>query len=59
MSSVDERQLPWALLGNTAHLSVPLTTSAWPANLTGLAGANGMWGVRIYLTDGKENVKSA
>ncbi len=58
VTSGDERQLPWSLLGNTAHPSVPPTTSPWPTYLPGLAGVNGMWGIRTYSTESYENCES-
>lgn len=58
VTSVDERQLPWALVGNPTHPSVPPTTSQWPANLPGVAGTAGNWGIRTYPTEGFENVES-
>ncbi len=56
VDSNDERQLPWTLVGNPSVL--PPTTSQWPANLPGLAGVNGMWGIRTYSTEGYENAES-
>ena len=55
----DERATAdWVLVGNPSDSSVPAPSSAFPTNLPGVAGTNGMWGIRTYPTDGFENVEN-